>query len=118
MFVDDIDGSREFYRSVFGLEPIFVDEVSAAFRFPNTIINLLAASAAGELITPAVVGGAGTPARVQLTIEVDNVDTTCALLAERGVELLNGPIDRPWGVRTAAFADPSGHVWEIGQNAG
>ena len=34
-------------------------------------------------------------------------------LAERGVALLNGPVDRPWGIRTAAFADPAGHVWEI-----
>ncbi|HPM51986.1 MAG TPA: hypothetical protein PK282_07100, partial [Rhodoglobus sp.] len=29
------------------------------------------------------------------------------------VEQLNGPVDRPWGIRTAAFADPAGHVWEI-----
>ncbi len=36
-----------------------------------------------------------------------------AELDRRGVALLNGPVDRPWGVRTAAFADPSGHVWEI-----
>src|SRR5206468_12511116 len=27
--------------------------------------------------------------------------------------LLNGPIDRPWGMRTAAFADPDGHIWEV-----
>ena len=33
----------------------------------------------------------------------------------RGVELLNGPMDRPWGIRTAAFADPAGHIWEIAQ---
>ena len=51
--------------------------------------------------------------RFQLTIEVDDVDATCAELAERGVELLNGPIDRPWGVRTASFRDPGGHIWEI-----
>jgi uncharacterized glyoxalase superfamily protein PhnB len=31
------------------------------------------------------------------------------------VELINGPIDRPWGMRTACFADPDGHVWEIAQ---
>ena len=31
----------------------------------------------------------------------------------KGVQLLNGPIDREWGKRTAAFADPDGHVWEI-----
>jgi len=26
---------------------------------------------------------------------------------------LNGPIDRPWGIRTASFRDPGGHIWEI-----
>jgi uncharacterized glyoxalase superfamily protein PhnB len=36
-------------------------------------------------------------------------------LRGRGVEFLNGPQDRPWGQRTAAFADPDGHVWEIAQ---
>ena len=50
---------------------------------------------------------------MQLTVQVDDVDATCAALAERGVRLLNGPMDRPWGIRTAAFADPAGHVWEI-----
>ena len=30
-----------------------------------------------------------------------------------GVEFLNGPVDRPWGIRTASFRDPGGHVWEI-----
>ena len=51
--------------------------------------------------------------RVQLTITVDDVDATCAWLAEHGVELLNGPMDRPWGIRTATFQDPAGHIWEI-----
>ena len=36
-----------------------------------------------------------------------------AELARRGVTLLNGPMDRPWGVRTASFVDPGGHIWEI-----
>jgi len=114
LFVDDLDECREFYRTVFGLEPVHVDDSSAAFRFPHTIVNLLAASAAGELIAPAEVGPTETPARVQLTVEVDDVDATCELLHERGVALLNGPIDRPWGIRTASFRDPSGHIWEIG----
>ena len=37
-------------------------------------------------------------------------------LRSRGVAMLNGPIDRPWGKRTAAFLDPSGTVWEIAQD--
>ncbi len=26
---------------------------------------------------------------------------------------LNGPMDRPWGVRTASFMDPAGYICEI-----
>jgi uncharacterized glyoxalase superfamily protein PhnB len=22
-------------------------------------------------------------------------------------------MDRPWGIRTASFRDPGGHIWEI-----
>nr|MBA2444499.1 VOC family protein [Nocardioidaceae bacterium] len=53
--------------------------------------------------------------RLQFTVEVDDVDAICAELATRGVKLLNGPMDRPWGVRTASFRDPGGHIWEIAQ---
>ena len=51
-----------------------------------------------------------------LTIKVSNVDAISQALADQGAPLLNGPIDRPWGRRTAAFADPAGHVWEIAQD--
>jgi uncharacterized glyoxalase superfamily protein PhnB len=53
---------------------------------------------------------------MQFTIEVDDVDAMCATLQQRGVELLNGPMDRPWGIRTASFSDPGGHIWEIAHN--
>ena len=29
------------------------------------------------------------------------------------VEDREGPMDRPWGIRTASFRDPGGHIWEI-----
>jgi len=32
------------------------------------------------------------------------------------VGLLNGPVDRPWGMRTASFTDPGGHIWELAQS--
>ena len=44
------------------------------------------------------------------------MDAVCAELARRGVQLLNGPMDRPWGIRTASFTDPAGHIWEIAQD--
>ena len=43
----------------------------------------------------------------------DDVDATVDELKSRGVELLSGPMDRPWGTRTASFRDPGGHIWEV-----
>jgi catechol 2,3-dioxygenase-like lactoylglutathione lyase family enzyme len=113
LFVEDLDAARRFYRDVFEVEALVEDDDSTAFRFGNTVVNLLKVGAADELVTPAAVGGAASGARLMFTIDVDDVDATCAELEARGVELLNGPIDRPWGVRTAAFRDPGGHIWEI-----
>ena len=117
LFVEDVSRSKSFYHDVFDLQMIYEDESSAVFDFGNTIINLLATRAAGELIEPAVVAaGREAGSRSLLTIWVDDADAVCAELRKRGVALLNGPIDREWGKRTASFADPDGHVWEIAQD--
>jgi lactoylglutathione lyase len=113
LFVEDLAATKQFYQDVFGLPVHYEDDESAVFDFGNTLINLLRTTAAHELIAPAVVGGPDAPARLQLTINVDDVDAISAELTARGVELLNGPMDRPWGIRTAAFRDPAGHIWEI-----
>jgi uncharacterized glyoxalase superfamily protein PhnB len=44
---------------------------------------------------------------------VDDTDALCAELAELGVSIAYGPVDRPWGVRNAAFRDPDGHIWVV-----
>ena len=113
LFVEDLAATKQFYRQVFDVPLLVEDEVSAAFDFGNVIVNLLAVSEGPELIEPAPVAAPEGGSRFQLTITVDDVDAACAELASRGVELLNGPLDRPWGIRTAAFRDPAGHVWEI-----
>ena len=118
LFVDDLPATRAFYLEVFGLPILFEDEDSAVFRFDNTMINLLKSSAAVSLIDPATVASPDTGSRVQLTLDVENVDATCAELAGHGVSLLNGPMDREWGIRTASFRDPGGHIWEIAQPLG
>jgi len=118
LFVEDPRRAQAFYARVFDLPPVYEDESSAVFRFENTLVNVLATTAAHELIEPAPVAGGDTGSRFQLTIWVDDADAVCAELASRGVELLNGPMNRAWGVRTAAFSDPDGHVWEVAQQLG
>ncbi len=105
--------TKQFYQEIFGLPIFFEDADSAVFDFGNTLINLLRATAAPDLIAPATVAAPQAGARAQFTITVDDVDALCAELTARGVTLLNGPIDRPWGIRTASFRDPGGHIWEI-----
>jgi catechol 2,3-dioxygenase-like lactoylglutathione lyase family enzyme len=113
LFVEDLEAAKQFYLAALGLPVAFEDSNSAVFKFKNTLINLLKTTAAAELIEPAVVGTREAGSRLQLTIDVDDVDAMCAELQSRGVKLLNGPMDRPWGVRTASFMDPAGHIWEI-----
>jgi catechol 2,3-dioxygenase-like lactoylglutathione lyase family enzyme len=113
LFTEDLERSKSFYQDVFGLPVHFEDENSAVFKLDNTVINLLRIPAARDLIGPGTVAGREAGARFQFTIGVDDVDETCAELGRRGVGLLNGPMNRPWGVRTASFTDPGGHIWEI-----
>jgi catechol 2,3-dioxygenase-like lactoylglutathione lyase family enzyme len=114
LFVEDLAAAREFYGRVFNL-PIAVEEHnSAVYNFGNTLINLVTAdSAATELVGERGVADPRAGARHQFTIVVDDVDSACAELTSRGVELLIPPTDRPWGARTASFTDPAGNIWEV-----
>jgi lactoylglutathione lyase len=113
LFVEDLDEAKGFYGRVFDLPVHWEDDNSAVFLFGSTMINLLQVEQAPGLIAPAAVGGPEDGARLQFTLGVDDVDAMCERLAALGVELLNGPVDRPWGPRTASFRDPGGHIWEI-----
>jgi len=115
LFVEDPRRSQSFYEAVFDVPVIWEDEDSAAFKFENTIVNLLRIPAARDLIEPGSVASREAGSRFQLTIWVDDADAVSKELATHGVELLNGPMNREWGVRTASFTDPDGHIWEIAQ---
>ena len=113
LFVEDLKTAKSFYEGVFGLTVNYEDENSTVFKFGETLINLLRASEAPTLVAPATVAHPEAGVRQQFTLGVEDVDQMCDELTSRGVELLNGPIDRPWGIRTASFRDPGGHIWEI-----
>jgi catechol 2,3-dioxygenase-like lactoylglutathione lyase family enzyme len=118
LFVEDLAAARQFYGNVFDMPVMFEDDNSAVFDFGNAVVNLLKISAAPELIEPAQVASRETGSGVVFTLAVDDVDAKAAELTGRGVKLLNGPIDRPWGIRTASFSDPDGHIWEIARKIG
>ena len=113
LFVRDPQVSKSFYLKAFAPEILFEDDVSVALGLENIVINLLQAERADGLVRPEPVAPRESGSRALLTVGVDDTDAACRALAAKGIELLNGPQDQPWGLRTAAFADPDGHVWEL-----
>ncbi|GAA0385429.1 hypothetical protein GCM10009530_40460 [Microbispora corallina] len=113
LFVEDLAASKAFYTDVFQLPVHFEDPHSVVFRIGSTLVNLLSVAEAPGLVAPARAGTSDSGARAVLTITVDDVDAVADGVVSRGAVLLNGPVNRPWGVRTASFRDLAGHIWEI-----
>ncbi len=115
LFVEDLPQTKKFYETVFSVKPVYEDQDCTVVRLENVMLNLLKKSECPTLITPVKVGGRTSEARMMFTIKVPNVNDVCSQLKKISVDLLNGPQDRPWGRRTAAFGDPEGNIWEVAQ---
>ena len=113
LIVEDLEEAKRFYGAAFAQsEPAWQDDDSAVYKAGDTMVNLLRIGAAPELVAPAPVGAPGG-VRAVYTVTVGDVDAAAAELAAAGIDLLNGPMDRPWGPRTLSFRDPAGNVWEL-----
>jgi len=89
LFVEDPQRSKAFYEKVFDLSPVYEDEDAAAFKFDNTIINLLRFPAARELIAPGAVAGPDAhPVTGKQGHGPVPVDTTADQIAEADFDAL------------------------------
>ena len=52
-----------------------------------------------------------------ITLATDDLDGTFDRLQAGGAEVVQEPIDQPWGVRDCAFRDPAGNMIRINQLA-
>ena len=116
LFTDDLALSIDFYTRFLGVNPVFGDNVSSVFKVGETLINLLQNASVPELIDPAPMAPAG--ARAVYSLYVPEISAQAERLRAAGLALLNGPMDRPWGIRTLSVSDPSGHIWELAQRLG
>jgi len=114
LFAPDLDRAAEFYQQAFDLPVDRVDSDTIMVKFSKLWLFVHQAAAAPDPVPEALAEaakGAG-----EFAIIVDDVDAVCAELTGRGVQLITGPADRPWGMRTITFSDPAGHIWEIAQS--
>ena len=107
LFVDDIAASKAFYANLFGVSPINEDDVSVAFRFGETVINLLNRGSAEEIVAPDRVGARGEGSRFQLTVWLDDVDAVAAELRRRGIPSTVRSIGRGECARSTSSIRPA-----------
>ena len=121
--VNDVDESLAFYRDALGLE-VQNDVASGPYRWvtlgsdaqpglgivisePHAGRSKADGDAMQELLTKGVLP--------MLVFATDDLDTTFETLRASGAEVLQEPIDQPWGPRDCAFRDPSGNTVRISQ---
>ena len=114
LFVEDELRSKEFYEQIFDVVGVDEGHGTVIFPFDNLFVRLLRREEAdSEMLGSVPVGDGHAGRTVQLAFRVEDTDTLCGELAQRGISIVYGPVDRPWGVRSAAFLDPDGHVWQF-----
>lgn len=119
LFVQDLPACLTFYRDTLGLQVTESTPELASFHIDNLYFLLLEVSAAAHMISeePLELKMAGGP-QGMLAAGVEDIDAVYETLKARGVTFLRPPTNQSWGLRTAYFADPAGHIWEINQPSG
>ena len=124
---DDPDASLAFYRDILGFEVRNDVEYGGMHWItvgppgqPGTSIVLYPPAATpgmteDERRTIAEMMAKGTYAMVVLS--TPDLDETFAKIQDSGAEIIQEPIDQPYGVRDCAFADPSGNHIRFSQVA-
>lgn len=111
VFARNMAAMREFYGTTLGfalhkeLGPQWVE-----FRIGS---NLLALTEHGLMFDDAAPPPGVLSLQMAFRVAPGEVATCAATLAKRGVQVLSGPTDQPWGHRTLFFRDPDGNVLEI-----
>ncbi|MFI2565144.1 VOC family protein [Paenarthrobacter sp. NPDC018779] len=121
--VNDVDESLPFYRDALGMK-VRNDVGSDGQRWvtlgsdaqpdlelvlspPHAGRSQADGDAIQELLTKGVMP--------MLVFNTDDLDGTFEKLRASGAEVLQEPIDQPWGPRDCAFRDPSGNMIRINQ---
>lgn len=116
LLVTDYATMLTFYRDKLGLGLRFNEEgVYAEFDTGPSTLALFHRDFMAEALHSTAPHEQALPLqRPVVILSVEDVDACYIRLGERGVEFLEGPMDRPhWGVRTIHFTDPEGNLIEI-----
>ena len=110
IFHENMQAARQFYEGVLGLE---IREVTydwfVGYWVSDKHEMTLCISSSPEERARWGAGGKG----VVIDFVVPHVDETYTNLLENGIEFIEPPTDKPWGLRTASLLDPAGYTLTI-----
>jgi lactoylglutathione lyase len=112
LYVEDLEASIRFYGEVLGLPFKLRGDGYAEFATEGTKFALYERGLLPRLIGREAAEGGPSG---EVAFLVDDVDGEADRLRAAGVEILSGPVDRPWGQRTVHVLGPDGHVLELAQ---
>jgi catechol 2,3-dioxygenase-like lactoylglutathione lyase family enzyme len=105
-YVADLKRAARFYEEKLGLEKKYEYASYVGFECGGVEIGLVPKLEEGRksrLASPSI------------EFLVDDVDKVCKELKIKGVKLIKGLHDEPWGGREATFTDPDGNILGIVQ---
>jgi predicted enzyme related to lactoylglutathione lyase len=121
---DDAEAALTFYRDVVGFEVSNDVDMGGGMRWitlnpaGQDVSIVLTPVGAGEsdadretmadLLAKGVLGG--------IVLATDDLDADFERIAASGADIMQEPMDQPWGVRDAAFRDPSGNQLRLTQH--
>ena len=120
--VHDKDLAIAFYRDTLGLDFMGAVDKDGSFwatlSVPDQGVNLVLSDPYGgrsqedgdalaKLMTKGALNG--------VSFAVSNLDETFEKVRASGAEVMQEPMDQPWGARDCAFRDPSGNMIRINQ---
>ena len=106
MITNDVDGLVEFLRSVFGARGERRAGAPTEMRIGDSIIMISDSSGVRETM-PAF-----------LYVYVENADKTYQRAIDSGAQRIEGPMDTPYGDRSATIQDSWGNTWQIATRKG
>ncbi|MGH3735067.1 MAG: VOC family protein [Micromonosporaceae bacterium] len=114
--VTDQDEALAFYRDVIGLE-VRTDVTMGDYRWLTVgppsqpeIEIILSSSDMGRPLTEEFKALLAKGGLYAVIFRTDDVDSVFERVSAAGAEVLQEPIDQPYGVRDCAFRDPSGNM--------
>lgn len=111
IFARQMATMRDFYGSTLGF-PLH-KELGPQWVEYRVGSNILALTERGLIFNDPAPPIGALSLQLAFRVSPNEVASCAATLSERGVKIVDGPTDQPWGHRTLFFRDPDGNVLEI-----